>query len=191
MNHMYRNMLQQSEQKHAAIVAATSKAIIGPSPMDESANFAIRPPTEAKELSDLDKARQARAKGKDVELNDDNQIVDKRELLAAGLNLSGKNTRDLASLRRNKDSNGEHVVVHTAVGVAASRKEIEARRKREIEDQLAEEKQRVALQKQKAEEESRERAVKRKNDDDAVEEARRRYLERKRRKLEEPTPMDE
>jgi len=197
MTHFYATLLKQSDEKHAAVMAAASSkrvSVIGPALPESAPNLAIkRPTTESKELSDLEKAQLARAQGKEVELNDDNQIVDKRALLSAGLNLTGKNTRDLAAYRQGKGDGDDDapVLVHTAVGAAASRREIEARRRREVEVQLAEEEARKEAQRFKEEEESRQRAVKRKNDDDAIMSARERYLERKRRKLEQPPPMEE
>lgn len=193
MTHFYATLLQQSEKKHAAVMEAASQSTIGPTmPGDGGANLAIKPPTET-QLTDIEIARRARAEGKDVEINDDGQIVDKRALLSAGLNLTAKNTRDLAAYRREKKEkqDGEVVNVHTAVGSAASRREIEARRRREIEDQLAEEENRRVEEREREEEEVRRRAVKRKNDDDAVMSARERYLERKRRKIENPATDDE
>lgn len=207
MTHFFASLLQKSEEKHAAIISAASKPIIGPSLPDTAPNLTIKPPTaaaaatatatatalEPKELSDLERVQQARAEGKIVELNDDNQIVDKRELLSAGLNLTAKNTRDLAAYRKSKENEDKDqpVVIHTAVGVAASRREIEARRQQELKTQLAEEEKRREQDRLREEEETRARAIKRKNDDEAVMSARERYLERKRRKLEQPTSMEE
>jgi len=192
MTHFYATLLKQSEEKHAAVIAAASQPTIGPSMPTDPANLAIKPPTES-QMSDFEKAKRARAEGKEVELNDDNQIVDKRDLLSAGLNLAGKNTRDIAAYRREKQkSTGEDDAnVHTAVGSAASRREIEARRRKDIEVQLAEEERRRIEEKEREEEELRHKAVKRKNDEEAVMSARERYLERKRRKLENPPPEDE
>jgi coiled-coil domain-containing protein 55 len=193
MTHFYATLLKQSDEKHAAVMAAASNRVIGPALPESGPNLAIKPPTESKkDLSDLEKAQLARAQGKEVELNDDNQIVDKRALLSAGLNLTGKNTRDLAAYRQGKGGDGDApVLVHTAVGAAASRREIDARRRREVEVQLAEEEARKEAERYKEEEESRQRAVKRKNDDESIMSARERYLERKRRKLEQPPPMEE
>ncbi|PVF97781.1 hypothetical protein CPB86DRAFT_734107 [Serendipita vermifera] len=188
----YAALLKDSEKKHAAVMAAASTPIIGPTMPAPEQNLAIKPPTEIGELSDVEKARRARLEGKEVELNDDNQIVDKRALLSAGLNLAGKNTWDPLAYRQNRDQKDDKPVqIHTAVGSAASRREIEARRKKEVESQMAEENERRIREKEKEEEEARMRAVKRKNDDEAVMSARERYLERKRRKLEEPPPEEE
>lgn len=186
MVHFYQTLLQQSNEKHAATVAAVSKPLESLS----SPNFAIRRPDDlappgVEKSSDLELARVAQAQGKHVQLNDDNQIIDKRELLSAGLNLSGKNTRDLASLRKSRTpaTKDQSSVIHTAVGAAASRREIEQRRRRELERQVAEEERQVQAA-QKAEVEAREQQVKRRNDDHAVQSALDRYRERKRRKLE-------
>ena len=186
MVHFYQTLLQQSNEKHAATVAAVSKPLESLS----SPNFAIRRPDDlappgVEKSSDLELARVAQAQGKHVQLNDDNQIIDKRELLSAGLNLSGKNTRDLASLRKSRTpaTKDQSSIIHTAVGAAASRREIEQRRRRELERQVAEEERQVQAA-QKAEVEARERQVKRRNDDHAVQSALDRYRERKRRKLE-------
>lgn len=187
MVHFYQTLLQQSSEKHAAAVAAVSK------PLESlgAPNFAIHKPDDlaplaAKKTSDLELARVAQAQGKHVELNDENQIIDKRELLSAGLNLSGKNTRDLASLRKSRISatKDQPAVIHTAVGAAAGRREIEQRRRRELERQVAEEEVRLVEAARQAEGEARERQSKRRNDDQAVQSALDRYRERKRRKLE-------
>jgi coiled-coil domain-containing protein 55 len=189
MVHFYQTLLQQSNEKHAAAVAAVA-AVSKPLESLNSPNFAIRKPDDlapsvVEETSDLKLARAAQAQGKHVQLNDDNQIIDKRELLSAGLNLSGRNTRDLASLRkyRTPTTKGQPAAIHTAVGAAATRREIEQRRRRELERQVAEEERQVKAD-QKAEAEARERQVKRRNDDHAVQGALDRYRERKRRKLE-------
>lgn len=184
MAHFYQTLLQQSNEKHAAAVAAVSKPLSGP-------NLAIRNPGDlappaAEKSSDLELARVAQAQGKHVELNDENQIIDKRDLLTAGLNLSGKNTRDLASLRKSRTAatKDQPAIIHTAVGAAASRREIDQRRRCELEKQVAEEEVRQVKTAQQAEAEARERQVKRRNDDQAVQSALDRYRERKRRKLE-------
>ncbi|KAF8334314.1 uncharacterized protein EI90DRAFT_2970765 [Cantharellus anzutake] len=185
MTHFYAQLLQQSEEEHAASVAATT--VKGPTFPDVPANLTITKPLKPAAKSDALLAQLARDEGKEVELNDDSQIVDRRELLSAGLNLSGVNTRRLGGLlsSRTKKATDEPINTHTAVGSAATKREIRERQQRLIESQLEEEKERVAQAKKEREQEARERVVKRKNDDEAVISARERYLERKRRKLEE------
>src|SRR5882757_8951036 len=158
MAHFYRKLLEDSEQQHEEAVAATeTKRVIGPQPPAQ--NLTITKPPELTPKSDLQLAQLAREQGKDVELNDDNQIVDKRELLSAGLNLSAPNTRRLGLQTPKQASGTGEVQVHRAVGTAASRREINERRAREIRQQLEDERERAAKQKETNEEEARQRTI--------------------------------
>ena len=184
MTHFYRQLLEESEQKHEATVAATDKRVIGP--QGPSVNLTIVKPPQLSSIPDAELARLAREEGKDVELNDDNQIVDKRELLSAGLNLSLPNTR--FSGIRNPAINlktDDSPQAHRAVGTAASRREINERRAREIQQQLEAEQQRTAQESQDAADQAMQRIVAKRNNDDDIEDARSRYLQRKRKRMEE------
>ncbi|KAF7363477.1 Nuclear speckle splicing regulatory protein 1-like protein [Mycena sanguinolenta] len=180
MAHFYRKLLEDSEQKHEATVAATQKPVIGPMP-----NLTITKPPDFTPMSDLELAKRAREEGKDVELNDDNQIVDKRDLLVAGLNLSAPNTRKLErNSKMEQGKNNQEVQAHRAVGTAASRREINERRAREIQVQMEQEEERLEKEKAREEREATQRIVARRNDEGAVQTARERYQERKRQRLE-------
>ena len=215
MTHFYRQLLEQNEEQHNATIAATQsssesndaqaphKRVLGPSaPPSATQNLTITKPTDYAPdasqstaiVSDLELARRARAEGKEVELNDDNQIVDKRELLSAGLNLAAPNTRRLELLAARKragesqdDSGKANAAAHRAVGSAATLKEINERRRREIEVQLAEESERTRMEKEERERERAARMVAKRNTEEDVQSAKERYLERKRRKLEMAT----
>ncbi|KAI0818762.1 hypothetical protein BC629DRAFT_1464014 [Irpex lacteus] len=95
MAHFYKKLLEESEQQHEETVAATTQ---GPTP-----NLTIVKPPELTAKSDAELARIAREQGKDVELNDDNQIT------------------------KQSETTEEAAAAHRAVGTAASRKEINAR----------------------------------------------------------------
>ncbi|KAF8964712.1 Ccdc55 protein [Flammula alnicola] len=186
MTHFYRQLLEESDQKHEATVAATEKRFIGP--QGPTPNLTITKPVDFTPLADAELAKLAREEGKEVELNDDNQIVDKRELLSAGLNLSLPNTRHLGIRKpgdKAEDQSAQPVQTHRAAGTAASRKEINQRRAREIQQQLEAERQKVEQSQNEAEEAARQRIIAKRNNESDVESARSRYLERKRRKLEE------
>ncbi|KAI0033943.1 coiled-coil domain-containing protein 55-domain containing protein [Vararia minispora EC-137] len=192
MSHFYRKLLEESEQQHEATVAATIQpapssvpgAIRGP--QGPVQNLTITKPPEMTKLSDAELARIAREQGKSVELNDDNQIVDKRELLSAGLNLSAPNTRQLGlHLMNNRPRDSAPAApMHTAVGTAASRREINARRQREIETQMHEEQERMRNEKERAEKEWKARVISKRNNEEDIQSAVDRYRERKRKKLE-------
>ncbi|KAJ7940599.1 coiled-coil domain-containing protein 55-domain containing protein [Mycena leptocephala] len=180
MAHFYRQLLEDSEQKHEATVAATQKPVIGPMP-----NLTITKPPDFTPMSDLELAKKAREEGKEVELNDDNQIVDKRDLLVAGLNLSAPNTRRLGERSKSDQGRpGEEVQAHRAVGTAATRREINERRAREIQQQMEAEEERLKGEKERADHEATQRIIAKRNNEDAVQSARERYLQRKRQRLE-------
>lgn len=187
MAHFYRKMLEESEQSHEATVAATQQVrIIGPQgPMP---NLTILKPPNHTPLSDLELAKLAREGGKEVELNDDNQIVDKRDLLTAGLNLAAPNTRRLGMRPSNSQLSKTETEVaqsHRAVGTAASRKEINERRTREIRQQMHAEEERLVREQRAADEEAVRRTIAKRNSDVDVQSARERYLQRKRQRVQE------
>jgi coiled-coil domain-containing protein 55 len=159
---------------------ATQKPTIGP-----SLNLTITKPPNFTPKSDLELARDAREQGREVELNDDNQIIDKRELLAPGLNLALPNTRRLGLQTKPAPIGAPEVQAHRAVGSAASRKKINERRAREVLQQMEDEEKRIMEERVRAEEEATRRIVTRRNDEGAVQSARERYLQRKRQRLEE------
>lgn len=184
MAHFYRQLLDDTERTHEATVAATQKRTIGPEA--PALNLTVTKPPDFTPVSDLELAQRARDAGKEVELNDDNQIVDKRDLLSAGLNLSGVNTRRLgAGLNGSGRKTEEQVQTHRAVGTAASRREIQERRAREIKQQMTAEEHRQLEEKREAEAEAIRRVVVKRNNDDDVQSAKERYLARKRQKLEQ------
>lgn len=188
MTHFYRQLLEESAKNHEATVAATEKRFIGPRPPTD--NLTIVKPVDFAPLADPELAKRAREAGKEVELNDDNQIVDKRELLSAGLNLSLPNTRTLSS-RPNKSEpqTAQSAQTHRAVGTAATRREINERRTKEIQQQIEAEHLRTELSQKEAEDRALQRIIAKRNNEDDVESARARYLERKRRKLQEGEEM--
>jgi coiled-coil domain-containing protein 55 len=79
MQGFYKTVMDQQEQRYQEAVAATAEA--------QRTGVVIE--TE-KEKTDLELAAEMKAKGTDVLLNDDGEIVDKRQLLSAGLNIIKK-----------------------------------------------------------------------------------------------------
>jgi len=191
MTHFYRQLLEESAEKHEATVAATEKRIIGP--QGPTPNLTITKPANFTPMADVELAKLAKAEGKEVELNDDNQIVDKRELLSAGLNLSLPNTRHLGIRTPASKQNDDTIApqTHRAVGTAASKREINERRAREIQQQLEAEQKRTEQAKKEAEDLAIQRTVAKRNTEVDVANARARLEERrKRRKLEEQQEVE-
>lgn len=223
MTHFYKRLLDDASKSHDAAVAAsatpssdpplesvTAPGRIGPAPehnltVTRPRVSAPRPlevaPNPDAVLSKPQVSKDGETRtvitegGTQVEINDNNEVVDKRELLSAGLNLALPNTRNLSLLRAihgsSKQGSDEPVAVHRAAGVAASKSEIRQRQRVQLEQQLEEERKRLVDEKEREEREERERIVRRRNDDSAVQDAKERYLARKRRKLEEEKGVQE
>jgi coiled-coil domain-containing protein 55 len=82
MTAFYKNLLNKGEERHAEIMkAAEAQAKAGP----KEGN-----PEEEKERTDADLAREINAKGGSILINEDGEVVDKRQLLKGGLNLKPK-----------------------------------------------------------------------------------------------------
>jgi coiled-coil domain-containing protein 55 len=199
-------MLEDSEAKHAAAVASTAGLV------DSGPSLAIRPPTQRDQVEDDEaeydpflarEASNSRPSGPPklvddtedkpvlrpgVEVNDDGEVVDKRTLLKAGLNITKKPTAVLPDSLKTGFKNTTPIEgpwQSRAVGTAASHRERMARERKRLEDQLAaeeetkkkDEEERLRLE----EEEARRR---REGDDGQAEkkrlEAKERFLARKR-----------
>jgi coiled-coil domain-containing protein 55 len=204
-------MLDDSEAKHAAAVASTSGMV------DSGPSLAIRPPTQRDEVVD-DEAEydpllareatntntQVRAgpprldddipdtRKKDlpsgVETNDEGDVVDKRTLLKAGLNITKKPTASLPdSLKTGTKSNTQMDGPYQsrAVGAAASHRERMARERKRLDEQMAaEEEKKIRDQEEKLRLEEEEARKRREGVDGEAEkrrlEAKERFLARKR-----------
>ena len=202
---LYSTMLDDDSKRHDAAVAASHGSV------DSGPSLAIRPPTQEgyepeAEYDPVLAQEERRAggrqagstsisedTGKEVEVNDEGDVVDKRSLLKAGLNIMKKPKTGLPNSLLTSQRSGqvlEGPYKSRAVGTAATYQErIERERKR-----LAEEMRLDAERKKAAEEEAmraEEEAVRRRregNDGDAQkkrEEARERFLARKRAREEE------
>lgn len=204
---LYKSMLDEQAAKHEAAVSATqSKPAIGTS-------LAIRPPTKDDTFDDEEEfdpllAREAKssasagykvgssginsATGKEMEINDEGEVVDKRSLLKAGLNIVKKPQaaipNSLLTGQRSEKTNEPYV--SRAVGAAAGYRDRMERERRRLADQVREEeeKKRAAAEQRAREEE--EAARRRKEGDDGEAERRRqeakeRFLARKRQREED------
>ena len=197
----YKDMLDTDEAKHAAAVAASSGST-GPS-------LAIRPPPndeyEPEDEYDPILAREAASKpsaagtssiskdtGKEVEINDDGEVVDKRSLLKAGLNIMKKPQAQLPNslLSGQRSAVSNEPYKSRAVGTAASYQERIERERRRLADQVKEDAERKREETERKMQEEEEAARRRREGDDGEgerkrREARERFLERKRKKEEE------
>lgn len=198
-------MLDSDEAKHSAAMAAAEGRVVGPS-LPSGPSLAIRPPPgPSKRDEDVDgeeeydpllarelkaaKAKAAQAhSGKDVEVNDDGEVVDKRTLLKAGLNITKKPSPAPSSLlagQRSKPEDAAQPYVSRAVGASASYKERMERERRRLAEQMREQEERKRAREKQEQEEAEERARQRREGADGEaekrrQEARERFLARKR-----------
>jgi coiled-coil domain-containing protein 55 len=200
---MYQKMLEEDAERHAAAVAATTGSTAGPS-------LAIRPPTKEEyepeaeydpllARQEKDRSKEAGTSslsdqtGKQIDVNDDGEVVDKRSLLKAGLNIMKKPSPALPSsllAGQRSGSSLEGPYKSRAVGSAASYQERMERERKRLADQMREEQEKKRAAEEARIREEEEAARRRREGDDGEaqrkrEEARQKYLERKRQREEE------
>ncbi|PWN52519.1 hypothetical protein IE53DRAFT_385030 [Violaceomyces palustris] len=194
----YSKMLEESSlARQAAIEATTDLEALKSKVGEEGSPSAVK-----EEKTDIQLAKEAEERGLKVHLNDDNQIIDKRELLSKGLNILPKrkgrqrgsgggneeeDRKDANGHERSSDRgwDGEDSKGRDNQKARSSREAQRSRQSALIEEQMLElEKKRRREEEQALEEEKRKVMAKR-NDERSVSSARERYLERKRLKEEE------
>jgi hypothetical protein len=165
LRQMYKSILDRDEQRHAEAVKAAEA--VGKRKPDEDG-----PGPDEKTEADL-----ARETGAVV--NEDGQVVDKRQLLAAGLNVvakpkaaAAKTATDFPHAHRGGAAAGLH-------GRGGSKAAMRERQTRMLESQLEEASKRAADD-EDVQREAAERAAKSKKTEGDISSAKERYLQRKR-----------
>ena len=169
MQSFYRNMMDQSEKIHQDEIDAAMKL---------EREGGVKNIVEEKKASDAEIAAALRAKGINVQVNEEGAIADKRDLLNAGLNVnpsgrSGDVNRSADHLRANRPA--QSAFPRKDVGSREAQRE---RQSRMVEEQL----EAAAKRKREEEDEQREkeeRAAKSKKTEKDVGDAKARYLARK------------
>ena len=164
MTGLYKGLLEREEARHDAIARAAELGA-GKGEVEEG-----------KEVKEKSEAELAKEKGAVV--NEDGQVVDKRELLQAGLNVKAKPKPSGAAMdeaRRSTPGQSVGLMSERNGAKAAMR----ARQSKMLEEQLAEAAKRAA-QDEEVEQEAQQRAAKSKKTEGEISSARERYLQRKR-----------
>ena len=176
MSAFYKKLLNEDEKRHSEAVKASEEVMQHGARNDQTAAVDAVP-----ETSDADRARELNEQGASVAVNEDGQVVDKRQLLKGGLNVDGRKKaaveheahRPAAAQRR--EINGAQVGRKQAMRERQSRmlaEQLEQAMKRSREDDDA---QREELEK----------ASKSRKTDGEISSAKERYLARKRAAEEE------
>ncbi len=167
----YKSVLERDEKKHEdAVKAAEAVKVVDGGGDDETA--------EQKEKSDAEIARELNARGKSVIVNDEGQVVDKRQLLSAGLNVAPK-PKPAPSVKSSSNVSSRPDVQTQFQGRGGPKQAMRERQTRMLEAQL----EQVTKRALDDEEESRrelERAAKSRKTESEIGSARERYLQRKR-----------
>ncbi|KAM3564035.1 hypothetical protein MY1884_000933 [Beauveria asiatica] len=177
MSAFYRRLLDKDEQRHAESVKAAEEM---------TKNFSTKDGADepdAKEDDDDDKVQAARAralneKGASVDVNEDGQVVDKRQLLRGGLNLDLKKKTAAQQQAQRKPAEREPKDSH-APSQAGRRQAMRQRQSRMMEEQL-EQSMKRAYDDEETKKQELERASKSRKTEGEISSAKERYLARKR-----------
>ncbi|MCJ1223435.1 hypothetical protein MMC12_000076 [Toensbergia leucococca] len=168
MTGLYKNILEQDERKHAAVVEAVERA------KDQA------PETSTDNTADDDplKSEAALALEKGALTNDDGQVVDKRQLLTAGLNIAPK-PKQASSNPAHSSSTPSSSATNALPGRGGAKQAMRERQSRMLEEQLEQAGKR-AREEEAAQRGEVERAAKSRKTEGEIGGARERYLARKR-----------
>ncbi|KAI9830088.1 MAG: hypothetical protein M1826_005081 [Phylliscum demangeonii] len=175
MTGFYRDVLDKDEKRHEDAMAAAAAAAAAKK--DGHATTAEDDGAQpAKERSEADLAQDLKAKGRDITVNEEGQVVDKRQLLSAGLNVAPKPRRNTPSsvapsAARLDDRPGWQ-------GKNAAQHAMRERQTRMLAEQLLQASQQTAAD-EEAQKAAVEQMAKSKKTEGDISSARQRYLQRK------------
>lgn len=172
MTNFYKNMLEAGEQKHAEIVKAAEEAAKkGPVVVEEG----------EKQKSEAEIARELNEQtGANIAVNDEGEVVDKRQLLKGGLNIIPKPKKNApASASRVGLSMSDRTRDSGSVGAGGGKQAMRERQSRMMEAQLEQATKR-AFEEEEEEKQKVERASKSRKTEGDIMSAKERYLARKK-----------
>jgi coiled-coil domain-containing protein 55 len=176
MQGFYKDLLRKDEERSALIAKAAEEAAQKPKdgPVVEE---------KPEELEAAQKAADLNAKGARIVVNDEGEVVDKRQLLSAGLNVAAKpktatSTADTSSSEAKQEG-------YTRSSAARSARESQRERQSRMMEAQLEEIAAKQREQELEEERVREEKVKSTKSTTDVQSARERYLARKREREEE------
>ena len=169
---LYRGLLDRDEKRHEEVVKA----------VEESKGQIATEAERAEEKKEKSEIQLAREKGAAV--NDDGVVVDKRQLLNAGLNIAAKPKPPAPSQNGEAGRNSAHSGVPLGMqGRGAAKQAMRERQTRMLESQLEEASKRAA-EDEDVQREALERAAKSRKTEGDISSAKERYLQRKREQAE-------
>lgn len=172
LTNFYKNMLEKGEQRHAEVVKAVEERIkSGPVQEDDH---------KEKVKTDADIAREINERaGGSIAINDEGQVVDKRQLLKGGLNIVPKPKGSASVAQRRGPSAPDRNRDPAFAGALSGKQAMRERQSRMMEAQLEQATKR-ALEAEEEEQQKVERAAKSRKTEGEIMSAKERYLARKR-----------
>ena len=176
MTGFYRSMLDHDGKRHEETVAAAAAAASQAKTSEAQAGDE-EPRNDQQSESEV--AKELKAKGRDIAINDEGQVVDKRQLLSAGLNVAPKPKNAQALPVAQSARHAQHPASQNRVG---SQRDMRERQSRMLEEQLQQSSRKAAIE--EAEKMvAMEQAAKSKKTEGDIQSARERYLQRRREAL--------
>ena len=176
MSGFYKDLLKKDEERSLQIAKAAQEAAM--KPKTETVDEEIVEETDAK------LAEKLKEKGAHVVVNDDGEIVDKRQLLSAGLNVAKKPKSATESAEKAAPSGPKPVDYSRSAAANTARQSQRERQTRMMAAQLEEMAQKQAEQEAEEKKAMEEKAKSQKTGSDILS-AKERYLARKREREEE------
>ncbi|KAF5690057.1 coiled-coil domain-containing protein [Fusarium circinatum] len=172
MSAFYRKLLDKDEQRHSDAVRAAEEKVKHGAPEEEDADAG----KQEKEKTEADVANELNEKGATVAINEDGQVVDKRQLLRGGLNVGVKKKESVQREAERQAERPRKDVANQQFGRKQAQRE---RQSRMIEEQL-EQSMKRSRDEEAAQREEAERASKSRKTEGEISSAKERYLARKR-----------
>ena len=172
MTGLYKGILERDEQKHAEVIKAAEEL---------KANKGEAGSDGDEDGREKEKGEAELAKERGAVINDEGQVVDKRQLLSAGLNIAPK-PRSTASSKSSADASAAASRAGTPAGLqgrGGSRQAMRERQSRMVEAQLEQASKRAADD-EVVQQKELERAAKSRKTEGEITSARERYLQRKK-----------
>lgn len=200
----YKQYLDTTSATHEAAVLASQQQQPTASSSSSSSSFTIQAPPTEKEKSDLELAKEFEEKsGKKVEVNDDGEIMDKRQLMSGGLNIVKKklgpqlpgsggggfslpiSARQESGRKEGEEEESTGNLLHPGQSAEERRRAMRERQSREIERQMVELEKKRKRDQEESDKGRVEKVQKRRNDETKVEELKRKAEERRKKREEE------
>ncbi|KAK1765669.1 coiled-coil domain-containing protein 55-domain containing protein [Phialemonium atrogriseum] len=172
MTAFYKDMLEREDRAHAEVIKAAEEA--------KKAGPQVRESAEEEEKTEGEIAQEIIGKGGKITINEDGQVVDKRQLLQGGLNVGAKKKAEVQQ-QKSRHAAGEGGNTDQGRGVynAGGKQGMRERQSRMLESQLEESLKR-AREEEEEEKKKIELASKSRKTDADISSAKERYLARKK-----------